>query len=260
MPGKTKVGRSYIYSGKKRTKITITYLDIKIDKLRQSGLLDQYRRKHNENAHYFSERGQVTRFVPQNRFSEYMSKVTTIKFNPKLISNFMRYGFDKIKAKVTKGKNIRYNNQDYYVINSTYKFSTQVSTQVKISEVNDKLLIFEDKKDGIFLGEALPTQRKTKSQSELTNTNKSIKANEIEQMSIYLESKGMVINSITLIEEHKKGLTFQNVIKIYEINCVNYNKLAEQVNDKSKIGFALFNGFIIDCGRYQSNNNKEKLK
>ena len=252
----------YVYSEKKRTKITVTYLDIKIDDLKQSGLLDQYRRKHNENAHYFSERGQVTKFVPQKRFSEYMSKVPTIKFNPKIINNFMRYGFDKTKAKITKGKKIRYNNQDYFVINSIYKFSTQVSTQVKISEVNDKLLIFEDKEDGIFLGEALPTQRKAKSQSELSCTNKSIEANEIEQISRYLESKGMAINSMTLIEKHNKGLTLENVIKIYEINSETYNKLAEIIKDKSKIGFALFNAFIIDCGRYQSsnNNNKEKLK
>ena len=220
----------------------------------------EYKRKHNENAHYFSERGQVSRFVPQNRFSDYMSKVTTIKFNPKLINNFMRYGFDKIKAKIIKGKNIRYNNQDYYVVDSIYKFSTQVSTQVKISEVNDKLLIFEDKKDGIFLGEALPTQSKTNSQSELTNSNKSIEVNEVEQMSTYLKSKGMAIKPITLIEEHNKGLTLQDAIKVYEINCKNYNKLAGQVNDKSKLGFALFNAFIIDCGRYQRNNNKEKMK
>ncbi|ETR69398.1 MAG: integrase family protein (integrase domain protein) [Candidatus Magnetoglobus multicellularis str. Araruama] len=160
----------YVFSGNKKNKITVTYLDIKIDDLRESGLLDQYRRKHNENAHYFSERGQVTKFVPHDRFSDYMSKITTITFNPRRIKNFMRYGFDKINAKVTKGKNIRYNNQEYYVVDSKYKFSTQVSTQVKISEVNNKLLIFEDKKDGVFLGEALPTQSKTRSQSELKKT------------------------------------------------------------------------------------------
>ena len=135
-----------------------------------------------------------------------------------------------------------------------------MSVQVKVSEVNNKLLIFENKKDGIFLGEALPTQSKTRSQSELKNSNKSIGVNEIEQISIYLESKDMTIKPITLIEEYNKGLTFQKVIKVYELNCKNYNKLAEHVNDKSKIGFAIFNAFIIDCGRYQRNDNNEKLK
>ena len=246
----------YDYSGNKKKKITITYLDITIEDLRQSGLLEQYKRRHNENAHYFSEKGRVSRFVPQDRFSSYMSKTAAIEFDPNHIKGFMRYGFDKVKAKVGKDKKIRFNKQEYYVADCTHKFSTYESTSVKVSDINNKLLIFEAKKNGVFLGEALPLQVKTKPQSELKKTNKSIEKNEVERLSGYLESKGMSVNPTTLIEEYNKGLTFKIAIEIYESNNQKYNQFASIIKDKGKVGLASFNALIMDFERYQRNKEQ----
>jgi len=249
----------YIFSGNKKAKITITYLDIGIDNLIQSGIIDQYRRKHNENVHYFSERGMVTKFAPQDKLSDYMSKVTTIEFKSKHIKNFMKYGFAKKKATVTREKKIRYNNQNYYVVECAYKFSSHKSTLVKISEVNNKLLIFEDKTDGIFIGEALPLECKSKLKSKLTKPNKAIEDNEVERMTRYLESRGMSVKMNTLIDEYNKGLTLEKIIKVCELNGKYYDQLAEEIKDKSKTAFALFNAFIMDCMRYQNNKKGGNL-
>ena len=60
-----------------------------------------------------------------------------------------------IKDKVSKKATINFKNSNYYVAVGTENLSNNKSSKVHISDLGDKLLIFEYKKDGILLGEAI---------------------------------------------------------------------------------------------------------
>jgi hypothetical protein len=118
---------------------------------------------------------------------------------------------------------------------------------VVVSEYDAKLLIFENKPDGIYLGEAL-----CQGPSEIPkfNPNKDrIKSSEIDRIIFFLQEKNMSVHIKILIQCYQKGLTFKIAKQIYDQNhrkYHQYNRLPE-----SKKEMARFNAFIIDCQRYQ---------
>jgi hypothetical protein len=63
---KTEPGYSFTHGKKKQ--ITVTLLDITLDDLKNSGLIEEYRHEHNCTRHYFSENGAVSSWIPEQNF------------------------------------------------------------------------------------------------------------------------------------------------------------------------------------------------
>ena len=244
-----KINPEYTYKRGRKEQITVTYLDIGIDELKNSGMIEVYRKEHNRQVHHFSQEGKTMAWIPAQKLNSYLSGIETIEFMNKQIESFIRYGFDKISAKVSKNGTITYNNQKYYVAVGAEKFSRHQSTKVHISEVNDKLLIFDHKNDGVFLAEALaqkaPNKQKTPSAPKLP-------ANEVEQIAEFLENNAMTVDKLALIDRYRNGLTLAVAKTIYDDNKSRYQNYAAKLNQsKQRSGVALFNAFLIDCQRYQ---------
>jgi hypothetical protein len=236
----------FIFKNKKPQKITVTYLDIDMRQLRQSKMIETYRRQHNEGSHRFLVKGKVLSWIPKEKFQQYMQSVPTIEFEAKHVQGFMKYGFVKKKATVSKKGHITFNNQTYVVVEKE-KFSRQTSTKVVVSEYDAKLLIFENEADGIYLADALC---QGPSKKPKFNKNKDrIKLSEIDRIIFFLQEKNMSVHIKTLIKCYRKGLSFKMAKQIYDKNRSKYHQYNRLPESKKQI--ARFNAFIIDCQRYQ---------
>lgn len=243
----------YAYKGNKKVKVTITYLDITLEELRQSKLIEKYRSEHNEQTHRFSEEGKVQVWIPQEKFKRYMSSQQTIIFDPINLDELLKYGFEKKPATVNKDKTIVSNKRKYVVVVGAEKFSSYKSTKVKISEYDSKLYIFENKKDGICLGEAVCQEKSKKPETVLKKKEERLKKNEIELISDFLVKKNMCINMKSLIAYYKRGLDLNMTKTIFEKNMKRYDGLVVNLKDQTKSGLVIFNAFLMDCSRYYEN-------
>jgi hypothetical protein len=245
-----KMEPGYIYRNGKKEKITVTYLDIDLETLRHSGLIESYRRQHNGEKHYFSVDGKTSAWVPQEKFDDGLAQCETLSFNADDVRHFAKYGYDKIKATVGAKGIINFNNHSYHVATGAQNFSRQKSTKVYISDLGDKLLIFEYKEDGILLGEALrrePYEKPTKQAAAEPNA--------VELISAFLQEKKMVVDRPRLIDIHLRGLTLDAAKAIYRQNRKRYIAYAIKLRQPETItGKALFNAFILDCERQLSNS------
>lgn len=239
----------YLFANGKKKKITVTFLDIDIEALRESGLIASYRRNHNEQKHYFSVEGRVSAWVPAEKFDAALSQHSVLSFVTEEVQDFMKYGFDKIKATVSKKRTISFHNRIYHVAVGAEHFSRHKSTKVYISDLADKLLIFEYKQDGVLLGEALCIQPYEKKAAEPVN----IEANEVELIAEYLHAQQMRVDRLALIEIHTRGLSLDTAKMVYERNKDRYSAYLLKLRQPEKImGKALFNAFILDCQRHLS--------
>jgi hypothetical protein len=242
----------FAFKGGKMEKITVTLLDLTLEQLRDSAMIEVYRREHNEQRHQFSEAGRTKSWIPKQKLEEFLSGAQTIEFDPEHLEGFMRYGFDKLRATVSKEGTITYNKQKYYVALGAEKFSNQHSTKVYVSDYNGKLLIFQYKDDGLFLGEALCQGPSEKPIFVEKNTTKPLKANEVEQIAAFLEDKGMTVNTAALVARYRKGLSLKTAKHLYHTNKTRYDQYTLRLqNLPEKVGIALFNAFLVDCQRYQ---------
>lgn len=240
----------FVFKGNRKEQITVTCLDICIDELRHSGMIELYRREHNESSHRFSEGGKTQAWIPSQRLHGYLSDQETMVFDPAHMDTFMKYGFDKKKATVSKDKTILYTKQKYIVVVGAEKFSSYKTTAVKISHYNNKLYIFEDKQDGICLGEAICQQPSQKPRSVTEKAEERLKKNEVEQICGYLEDKQMSVDMKSLISCYQNGLTFSIVKAIFEANMDRYQQLVAKLQDPDRAGFVRFNAFMIDVKRH----------
>ena len=240
----------YIFSHGKKEKITVTCLDITLYDLKDSGLMDEYCNEHNTTKHYFSDNGKVSAWVPDKKFANFFATdIDTLSFSPGQVKEYMKYGFQKKKATVSKKKTIRHDNQDYYVTMGVDLFSSHKSTPVQISRYNDKLFIFEPKKDGILLGEALA---KMPFEKPIQSSAQQPEANELDQIISFLEQHSMVVERPTLIDIYHKGLCLSKVKQIFRHNQERYMTYTKKMNQpERRKGIALFNAFILDCQRDQ---------
>ncbi len=241
------------YKNGKVEKITVTLLDIDLQQLKSNGIIETYRRQHNSSKHQFSENGLSDAWVPQKKFDDFLSSTASFYFTPEDVEGFMKYGYKKVNATVTNRKKIRFQNQEYYVAEGIEKFSCIKSTKVKISKVNDKLLIFETKKDGLLIGEAM---RQKNYEAPVTPSEPFIEKNEVEQITQFLEQQGMRVDQILMISAHEKGLTLEMVRQIYAQNQNRYTDFLEKINQTDATrAQALFNAFILDYERHQRNTH-----
>jgi hypothetical protein len=240
----------FLFKNNKKKRITVTYLDVSIEQLRESALIEVYRREHNEKGHRFSVEGRTSRWIPKESFDQYISGEKTIVFDPADVCEFMAYGFDKKKASVSKDRTITYNNQTWYVAKGAEKFSRQKSTTVYVSDVNDKLLIFEYKNDGILMGEALCQGPSKKPPYKVKQAFKRLQINEVEQMGAFLEARGMAVDTATLIARHRQGLTLEMAKEIYQTNRARYDTYSDRLKHApEKLAAALFSAFVMDYDR-----------
>lgn len=239
-----------IFIGNRKEQITITCLDIGMRELRQSRLLELYRQQHNESAHRFCEAGKTQGWIPGQRLQQYLSGQETMVFDPVHIDAFMKYGFDKKKATVSKDKTIICNKKKYVVVVGADKFSAYKSTPVQISHYRDKLYIFEDSKDGICLGEAVCQEPSQKPISVTQKEKQRLKKNELEQICAYLEDRQMSVDMKSLISCYKDGLTFRIAKTVFEENMDRYQHLVDKLQEPNRAGFVRFNAFIIDIKRH----------
>ena len=241
-----KIEPALTFKNKKPQKITVTYLDIDMRQLRQSKMIEVYRRQHNEGSHRFLVKGKVFSWIPKEKFQQFMQSVSTIEFEAQHVQDFMKYGFVKKKATVSKKGHITFKNQTYVVVEKE-KFSRQTSTKVVVSEYDGKLLIFENKPDGIYLADALC---QGPSKKPKFNPNKDrIKLSEIDRIIFFLQEKKMAVHIKTLIKCYRKGLSFTMAKQVYDQNRRKYHQYNRLPESKKQI--ARFNAFIMDCQRYQ---------
>ncbi len=239
----------YLFAHGKKEKITVTFLDITLADLKHSGLIKTYRHEHNSTKHYFSENGKASSWVPGQKLGEYFKEaVDTLSFSSQEVKEFVKYGFKKTTATVSKKKTIRYDNQDYYVTVGADLFSRHKSTPVHISQYHDKLFIFKQAPNGILLGEALakkPYERTTNpSEGEP-------EPNELEQIICFLEEHTMVVDRPTLIEYHHKGLSLAMARQVFQLNQDRYIAFMKKMRQPEKrAGEAVFNAFLLDCGNH----------
>jgi len=246
----TKTEPGILFTNGKRSKITITYLNINIDMLRQSGLLERYRREHNETNHSFSNAGITQRWIPEQKLKDFLAAANTFEFEPQVIQALMKYGYDKKKASVSKQGTITYDKQKY-VVTERDKFSRHQSTKVKISYYQNRIYIFEPQEDGVFLGEATPLGPSETPEHVRNKAEKRVKANAIDHIIAFLEDKGMHVNRLKLAEYYHRGLTLACVGRIYQKHQTRYAHYLKKVMlPKEKVGIALFNAFLIDCEQY----------
>lgn len=243
-----KIIPGYLFKGGKKIKIMVTHLDITLEDLAKSGLIEAYRKQHNETNHFFSVNGKTTSWIPARKFDAYMHGINKICFSQDTVAELMRYGFKKIPATVSVKGTLTFNKQTYMVIDGTDKFSRQKSTKVKISDVGDKLYIFEHKEDGIFLGEAVCRQPFEKTKSPDIQ----LKTNALEQIIEFLSEKDMVVDRGALMERYREGLTLAIARSVYEHNQPRYERYLLKLRQPPQItGAALFNAFILDCIKHQ---------
>lgn len=240
----------YIYRNGKKEKITVTYLDIDLETLRQSGLLESYRRQHNEQKHYYSVNGKTSAWVPKEKFDAGLAQYKRLRFSADDVRHFVKYGYDKIKATVSTKGIITFKKQTYHVAVGAQHFSRHKSTKVYISDLGDKLFIFEHKENGVLLGEALRREPYEKPIKQAVT-----EPNAVELISAYLQEKKMAVDRPRLIDIHLRGLTLETAKAIYRQNRKRYIAYAIKLRQPEAItGKALFNAFILDCERQLSHN------
>lgn len=240
-----------IYKNGKIETISVTLLDIDLNDLRTHGIIETYQKQHNNSKHNFSKKSMTKSWIPREKFNNFMTEHQTFDFSINKVKQFMRYGFDKIKATVSTQRKIRFEKQDFYVAKGAERFSRYKSTKVIISKVEDKLLIFEDKSDGVIIGEAVCQKKYDVSASPKKSV---IRKNEVELISEFLEKQGMLVDPKALINANLKGLTLNITKQIYQRHQERYENYSKRVNhSNAAIGKALFNAFLVDYDQYQRN-------
>jgi hypothetical protein len=230
-----------IFNHGKKEKITVTCLDINLHDLKP--LMKEYRNEHNSTKHYFSENGKMSAWVPAQKLGTFSSDQ---------VQEYMKYGFRKMKATVSKNKIIRHDNRDYHVTTGADLFSRHKSTPVKISSYNDKLFIFEHGEDGILLGEALALQPFDKPSEPAA----AVEPDELSMIIDFLEQHSMIVDRPTLIEIYHKGISLAHAEQIFHHNQVRYTAYMKKMRQpEERKGMALFNAFILDCQKSMRRNH-----
>jgi hypothetical protein len=248
-----KTAAGYTFNREKKEKITVTLLDITLQDLKSSPLIEEYRNEHNHTKHYFSENGKVRTWAPAQKLEDFWStQAGSLTFSPDQVQEYMKYGFRKINATVSKKRTIRHDNRDYYVTTGADSFSRHKSTPVQISPYKDKLFIFEHGPDGILLAEALACQPFEKPPEPEPAK---VKPDELSLIIDFLEQHHMIVDRPTLIELFHRGLTLLRAKEIFHHHQARYTAYMKKIRQpKNRKESALFNAFILDCQKSINSN------
>lgn len=244
----------YVFKQGRKETITVTLLDITLQNLRNSNLIKEYRNEHNHTQHYFTETAEICSWVPAQKLDDFLSnQADTLNFAPDQVQEYVKYGYRKIKATVSKDRTIRHDNRDYYVTSGADRFSKHKSTPVQISRYKDKLFIFEQGEDGMLLGEALarkPFDKPPEPESA------PVQPDELDTIIILLEKHNMAVDRPALIEIYHKGLTLARAEQVLQHNQSRYTDYIKKMNQpQTRKNQALFNAFILDCQKSINTNH-----
>ena len=242
-----------IFNRGKKEKITVTLLDITLKELKESPLIEEYRNEHNNNKHYFSEKAEIREWIPAQKLDAFLAiQADPLTFTPDQVQEYVKYGFRKIKATVSKKRTIRHKNRDYYVTCGAELFSRHKSTPVQISIYRDKLFIFEQGEDGILLGEALARQPFEKP----PEFSEKVQPDELDRIITLLEEHNMAVCRSTLVEVYQKGLTLARAKQVFHHNQSRYAVYTRKMRQlETEKGAALFRAFILDCEKSMGSNH-----
>jgi len=68
----------------------------------------------------------------------------------------------------------------------------------------------------------------------------------------FLEESGMVVDTVSLIQLHRQGLSLTMAKTVYEHNRARYSSYLRKLRQPRQItGTALFNAFMLDCVKCQ---------
>jgi hypothetical protein len=199
--------------GNQMRTVTMTHLDISLQELNDSGLIQEYMDFHNSKPHRFTEDGKQKRWIPNDRWSKYLAENETFEFNESDFEINRIYGYPKVPATISKVGLITYKGTKFEVTESVL-FSRQNSTKVKISNIGGgKLAIFVDAKDGVYLGEALALKAPKASKAVVDlleeKRERAIQGGTFKAIKDRLEECGVMINEGVINEFIDKGLTFE---------------------------------------------------
>jgi len=142
----------------------VTNLDITLEELNASGLIEEYMRLHNTRLHRPTEDGVQKKWIPDVRWNAHLAAHECFRFTEEDCERNRIYGYTKQAATISKEGKITYQKRNY-AVSDTALFSRVNSTKVKISAIgNGKLAIFQDNEEGVYLGEALALRAPVKSQ------------------------------------------------------------------------------------------------
>ena len=236
--------------------ITISRIDIRLDELRSSGLIEQYVKEHNERLRTFSESGKQQRWRPNEKFEAYLKSVETFQFKEADIEECLKYGFKKENASVSHKGEIRFKKCDYQVVSGDF-YGSRKRVKVKVSKYNDKLYIFEPSEDGIAIGEAVMISEYEEPEGVKRHIRKKLKQNEFEQLVSYLKKQGMTIKNEQikrLAQLKNQGLDKSLAMEIVKLHKHKYDLYRKNQNPHT--GIILCNLFFAHFVAYEKSNFK----
>ena len=240
------VGGTKFYRGQ-MVPITVARFNITLEELKASGLPERYRTGWNDTEHKFSEEGRRKTWIPTQKLQEWLDSQDHFRCSEADLEGFYRYGYTKYPVTITQSGRITYRGREYVVITEDLKHPHS-SRRVKASLFGERLFLFEDRDDGVCLGEAVPTQAPPKPQSVEKKAEKRREQNEYELIVTFLEKNGMSCNRERLAELYRKGLTLAVTMQLVQENLIKYEKYK---------GFIAFNLFVSDFMRI---GHKEDVK
>ncbi|MBF0609469.1 MAG: hypothetical protein HQL61_18200 [Magnetococcales bacterium] len=232
------------FIGSNHEDITITRINISIDELNSSLILQEYKALHNTTSHRCTFENTFLKIMPEEIINNYIKSNKTFRIAENDIEEIHRYSYQKEKVSIIKGR-IQYKNMRYFVTDIMFK-----NMKARATAVNNKLLLFEDKDDGIYLCDALPLKEYTDMEKTKQRIDNKIKKNEMELIIDLFVEYEFTYNNEKLSHLTNEGLTYdiaKDILSKNQIRYAAYNK-----------GFIKFNLFITDFITYMKNNKKEK--
>jgi hypothetical protein len=250
--------------------ITVTDLNITIEELRESGLIQAYIRQHNEKAHQFTAEGRQQRWIPEVQWQKYLKKYdrfaqfTEADFEQNRIQGYTK----SFKPSIAAGSNFgqfTYQGQRYKIeAGIEDKFSRTNPTKVAASDIgNGVIALFQDTEDGVLIGKAYALQGSKVSQKHLDKREE--KVIKIKQDGAFaaikkqLEECSVKIDEVGISKMISEGLTVELTTEMLaENNAIRYNtgmsaemklrifsgafNAKKNAESKAKMGLSVING------------------
>ncbi|KJU82515.1 transposase/integrase [Candidatus Magnetobacterium bavaricum] len=231
------------FIGSNHEDVTITRINISIDELNASSVLRKYQIIHNVTYHRCTFENTFLKIQPAKVINNYIKSNITFNISKEDIDEMHRYSYQKEKVSIIKGR-IQYKNMRYFVTDIMFK-----DMKARATAVNDKLLLFEDKDDGLYICDALPLKEYTNTDKVKQKIDNKIKKNETELIIDLFIEYSFTYNTEKLLHLMNEGLTYniaKDILSKNQIRYLAYNK-----------GFIKFNLFITDFITYMKNTKKE---
>lgn len=244
--------------------ITVKHLDITLEELNTSGVVQRYQQEHNHKPHRVTVNGKQTGFmlnangepllgadgkkvkwIPELIWQQHLDNADTFTFDEADLEANRIYGYSKQKGSVTKQGYLQYQTEKYYVADRSL-YSTRASTPVQFSVIGGgKIALFNAQQDGVYLGDAVALQETVKPQKIVDLQQKKIQ--KAAESSLYLSIVGqfapldMSFNKEEIEQLITQGLTeelTQTVLALPKIYCQD-NKIKQYHYFKAEAKYLL---------------------